>query len=248
MSVNFLRGGAGHKFFRPAALIALIMFLSGCESVQGFVTELTANRSAPRIDHGVGPKLAPAQLPRYRVGRFFTFDDGRRETVLAAKGEVLTWRKNRFSTAVAYRNFLIPPMSWETRTRKSRSRITARPRMLWPLRVGNDQRFELTQVIEAKGDARLEGGKTRIEFKRAWRCVVERTERLTVPAGTFDTYRISCFRYRPGTTNWRQTRIYHYAPKIGHFVSREDVYAARRGRRIQLTEAGFGSRLVPPSR
>ena len=87
-----------------------------------------------------------------------------------------------------------------------------------------------------------------MEFKRSWRCVVERTERLTVPAGTFDTYQISCFRYRPGTTAWRQTRIYHYAPKIGHFVSREDVYAARPGRRIQLIEAGFSSKAATISR
>jgi hypothetical protein len=224
------------------------MSLAGCARVQGFVAELTADRSVPRVDHRVGPKLAPARLPRYRVGRFFTFDDGRRETVLRAKGEMLTWRKSRSSTAGAYRNFLFPLLSWETRTRKSRSRINARPRMLWPLRVGNDQRFEITQVIEAKGDARLKGGKTRTEIKRSWRCVVERTERLAVPAGTFDTYRISCFRYRPGTAIWRQTRIYHYAPKIGHFVSREDVYAARPGRRIQLTKSGFGSRAGRTSR
>ena len=252
MSVKFLRaalrGGVGQKLCRPVALIVVVLSFTGCARVQGFVAELTANRSVPRVDHRVGPKLAPAQLPRYAVGRSFTFDDGRRETVLKAKGERLTWRKNRFSTAVAYRNFLIPPLSWETRTRKSRSRITTQPRMLWPLRVGNDQRFEITQVIEAKGGARFKGGKPRTEIKRSWRCVVERTERLAVPAGTFDTYRISCFRYRPGTTTWRQTRIYHYAPKIGHFVSREDVYAARPGRRIQLTKAGFISKAVPPSR
>jgi hypothetical protein len=132
------RGGLNLNLFRAAALLAVVAFPTGCESVQGFVSKLTAIPSEPRIDRNVGPKLAPAQLPRYRVGRFFTFDDGRRETVLRSKGEVLTWRKNRFSTAVVYRNFLIPPMSWETRTRKSRSQITARPRMLWPLRVGND--------------------------------------------------------------------------------------------------------------
>jgi len=252
MSVKFLRPGprgrADQKLGRPAVLIAVIGFPTGCEGVRGLVAELTANRSEPRVNHRVGPKLAPAPLPRYGVGRSFTFGDGRRETVLGAEGEVLTWRKNRFSTAVAYRNFLIPPLSWETRNRRSRSRITAAARMLWPLRVGNDQRFELTQVIEAKGDARLRGGKTRIEFKRSWRCVVERMERLTVPAGTFDTYRIACFRFRPGGTTWRQTRIYHYAPKIGHFVSRQDVYAARPGRRIQLTEAGFDSRAAPTTR
>lgn len=243
-----LRGGVGQKPCRPVALIVVILSFTGCAEVQGIVTELTADRSTPQVDHRVGPKLAPAPLPHYAVGRSFTFDDGRRETVLSANGEVLRWRKNRFSTAFAYRNFLIPVISWETRSRKSSSRVTARPRMLWPLRVGNDQRFEITQVVVAKGGARFKGGKTRTEFKRSWRCVVERTERLTVPAGTFDTYRISCFRYRPGTAIWRQTRIYHYAPKIGHFVSREDVYAARPSRRIRLTKAGYSSVAVPAFR
>lgn len=42
----------------------------------------------------------------------------------------------------------------------------------------------------------------------------------------------------PGATIWWQTQIYHTAPEIGHFVSREDVYAARPGRRIRLTKAG----------
>lgn len=236
------------KFFHLALLIPVVTALAGCETVQGYVAEWTGSRSEPRVNRRVGPELAPAPLPRYAVGRSFAFDDGRRETVLRVRGELLTWRKNRFSTAVAYRNFLIPSLSWESRTRKSRSRITAPARMLWPLRVGNDQRFEVTQIVEAKGDARPRGGKARSEFKHSWRCVVERTERLTVPAGTFDTYRISCFRYRPGTTIWRQTRIYHYAPRVGHFISRQDIYASRPGRRIKLTKSSLDRTTVPRSR
>ncbi len=241
-------GRSGLKFFRLALLIPVVTALAGCETVQDYVAELTENRSEPRINYRVGPKLAPAPLPRYAVGQSFAFDDGRRETVLRVRGEFPTWRKNRYSTAVAYRNFLLPSLSWESRTRKSRSRITAPARMLWPLRVGNDQRFEVTQIVEAKGDARPRGGKARSAFKHSWRCVVERTERLTVPAGTFDTYRISCFRYRPGTTVWRQTRIYHYAPRVGHFISRRDIYASRPGRRIKLTKSSLDRTAVPRSR
>lgn len=230
---------------RFLTVLLIAVFLTGCQNVENYVAEFTRKPTEPRINHNVGPKLAPAPLPRYVVGESFRFDDGRQETVLAIDGELVTWRKNRFSTAVGYPNFLIPSLSWQTRTRKSRIQLDAQPGMLWPLRVGNDQRFNMTQVVEAKGDARLSGGETRIELKRSWRCVVERTETVTVPAGTFDTYRISCFRYEAGTDNWRQTRIFHYAPKIAHFVSREDIYASRPGRRIRLSAAGFNSTVLP---
>ncbi len=236
------------KAGRLPALLAAAVLLAGCQNVQDYVAKFAGNPTEPRFERNVGPKLAPAPLPRYRVGEAFSFDDGRRETVLAVKGEFVTWRKNRFSTAAGYRNFLLPSLSWETRTRKSRVRLDAPPGTLWPLRVGNDRRFSMTQVIEAKGNSRLTGGKTRIEFKRNWRCAVERTETVTVPAGTFDTYRIACFRYQPGTGDWRQTRIFHYAPKIGHFVARQDIYASRPGRRIRLTAAGFNSTVLSRAR
>lgn len=230
-------------------LMALLtaVILTGCENIKGYVAELTRSQSEPKVEYNVGPKLAPAPLPRYAVGEAFSFDDGRRETVLKIDGETVTWRKSRSATAVATRNFLIPPLSWQTATRKSQSQISAGTNLLWPLRVGNDQRFDIAQVIEAKGAARLSGGETRIAFNRSWRCVVERTQTIAVPAGTFDTFRIACFRYRAGTDNWRQTRIYHYAPKIGHFVAREDIYASRPGRRIRLSAAGFDSTVLPRS-
>ena len=107
------------KFFHLALLISVVTVLAGCETVQDYVAEWTGSRSEPRLNYRVGPKLAPAPLPRYAVGRSFAFDDGRQETVLRVTGEFLTWRKNRFSTAVAYRNFLIPSLSWESRTRRA---------------------------------------------------------------------------------------------------------------------------------
>jgi hypothetical protein len=233
---------------RVMALAAIIL-ITGCAKVDNYIKDLNLNlggpTTAPKITPHVGPRLSPAPLPRYVAGESFTYDDGRRETVLRTKGKTVTWRLNRRTTATTYRNFVIPRLSWESRSRQGRSQSSAKPGMLWPLRVGNDRRFNTTRIIQKKQSGKATGQNPTNESKRDWRCAVERTETITVPAGTFDTFRIACFRTRPDTYNWRQTRIYHYAPKLGHFVSRQDIYAGREGSRIQLTAAGFDSRALP---
>ncbi len=223
------------QLLKTTGVLLAVLSLSACDTLETYVSDITGSGSKLRAAQTAGPKLAPAPLPRYRPGSVYAFDDGRKETVLRADGEWVRWRKNRHTTAVTYRNFLIPTMSWETRRRLSRASVTASSRALWPLRVGNRVRFDVTQVVEAKGTHKLRGGQTRRTYRHSWDCAVERTERVTVPAGTFDTFKITCSRYRPGTDVWRQTRVFHYAPRLGHFIARADTYARGEKRRIQLT-------------
>ncbi len=192
-----------------------------------------------------GPKLAPAELPQYAAGESFIFSDGRRETVLDIKGEAVTWRDQYGNRITRYKNFLIPPLTWESRTRKSTAVTDASPQWLWPLTVGRDGAFDFRQAIVRKNGGSGETASPRRELARSWRCSVDQTEKIQVIAGTFDAYRVSCFRFRLGTDEWRQTRTYYYAPKVGHYILREDHYAGRPSRRTELVSYGFNSTVLP---
>mgnify|MGYP007017144063 CR=1 FL=1 len=211
-----------------AAIFLLVGSLTACEK-----GGLLAKKGAQFLEGG--PPVQNNALPTYDVGEAFTYDDGRTDVVIARRGDKVTWRTGNGVIQKGYRNFLIPFFEWQNRTSRSRSQITAKPNMLWPLATGKEQSFEVKQTVTSND------GLTSNEFEQSWQCVVEGTEKITVPAGTFDTYRISCFRYLPGTSFWRQTRTFNYAPAVGHYVMREDTYASLPSRRRELVSAGFSS-------
>lgn len=231
-------------FYALAASIALLAVGFGGGS---YVTEMRTEWRAQIVQTAIdaGPKLAPAALPRYAVGESFAFSDGRRETVLKTKGMAVTWRDHYGNTITRLNNFLIPPLAWESRTRKSTAETNVSPEWLWPLTVGGDGEFDFRQAIERKNGKLGSKLPSRRELARSWRCSVEQTEKVKVMAGTFDAYRVSCFRYRLGTEEWRQTRTYYYAPAVGHYILREDHYASRPSRRIELVSHGFNSTVLP---
>ena len=216
------------KIMGVAAVFLLMGSLTACEK-GGFLAQ-----KGPQFLEG-GPAIENNALPTYDVGEAFTYDDGRTDVVIAVRGDKVTWRTANGVIQKGYRNFLIPFFEWQNRTRRSRARITAKPDMLWPLATGKEQSFEVKQTITSND------GLTTAEIEQSWQCIVDGTEKITVPAGTFDTYRISCFRYLPGTRFWRQTRTFNYAPAIGHYVMREDTYATGPSRRRELVSAGFSS-------
>lgn len=55
-------------------------------------------------------------------------------------------------------------------------------------------------------------------YKQSWQCRVGDLEAVTVPAGTFETYKISCSRYQG--TAWQQGYNWYYSPQVGHYVKR----------------------------
>jgi hypothetical protein len=74
---------------------------------------------------------------------------------------------------------------------------------------------------------------------------VKGTERVSVTAGTFDSYVISCKRYSDDGRTWRATRRFYYAPDLGHYVIREDNYRNRSNKKRQLVSYGFNSTVLP---
>lgn len=112
---------------------------------------------------------------------------------------------------------------------------------LWPLKVGNKVDFPVTFGFAA--------AKTEAEGKRAWKVTergrmtftVRRQERVTVPAGTFDTFVIHRVRnftlVAPPRRRIAVERVSWYAPSLGYVV-RQTTQNMRVSRRGQLTPAG----------
>ena len=223
--------GLGRRLSTLTLGLAVVLAMGGCtqmERLQGMMI-----KTGPKINFDSGPKLPPAQLPRYKVGDSFTYDDGRTETVIAVNGDTITWRNDKGVVRTGYRNFLIPYLAWQNSTRRMHAKTDAAPDILWPLVVGNDDSFHVKRTVERND------GTSKNEYLQNWRCVVEGTQVVTVPAGTFDTYKISCFRTVSMDFYWRQTLTYYFAPEVGHYVLRKNVSKSRASRRRALVSHGI---------
>lgn len=227
--MNFFTG----FFSKPLlfATLGTLLLAGGCAQMPGVAKEATPFHT--------GPQMTAENLPDYVVGESFIFDDGRTDTVIEIDGEKITWRDDRGIIRWIHRNFLLPDIAWQNRTRRSSSTTTADAKMLWPLQVGASGRFDYKQSVDANDAS------THNEYKQSWQCLVEGTLSLDVPAGTFNVFKIPCYRYLDGTSFWRQTRTFYYAPEVGHYVKRTDTYASRPSRQRELVSYGFNSTALP---
>jgi hypothetical protein len=227
--MNFL-----NKFVNKHLLLAglgSLLFVGGCQQMGGGIKQATP--------FNTGPQMAAENLPDYAIGMSFIFDDGRTDTVIEVNDQTITWRDDRGIIRWIHRNFLLPDIGWQNRTRRSSSLTTADAGMLWPLEIGTNARFDFKQSVDAND------GSTHHEYKQSWQCIVEGTLSLDVPAGTYNVFKIPCYRYLEGTSLWRQTRTFYYAPEINHYVKRTDTYASRPSRERQLVSFGFNSTALP---
>ncbi len=185
------------------------------------------------------PELPAAALPEYAVGEYFAFDDGRSAVVTAVSNQQVTWHYNNGATSTGYRNFILPALTWQRNGSRGKATSSAPADMLWPLATGKRGQYQSRQVITRNDQANA------TQLSRQWYCSVEGTKRVSVPAGSFDTYVIACERYSSTGQSWRATRRYYYAPDLGHYVIREDQYRNRPGRVRQLVAYGFNSTFLP---
>ncbi len=205
-------------FLKSSPVLAALLLLSGCVTTRDFFppsgTALTG--------------MQPAQIPEHGVGDKVYFSNGRREWVIAEKGDDVVWRRTGNRTYTRSSNFLIPDREWESETRLSKHLMDLDPELLWPLKRGNEARYrvQVSYLDKATGSQSF--------YDRVWDCEVDGAETLSVFAGTFDTYRITCKRYSLKGRMY-QRRVWHYAPEIGHFVSRWDDYAGKRTSSLEMT-------------
>lgn len=157
---------------------------------------------------------APVLLPSYAKGTWYAFNDGSREVVVESTSDTVIWQDEKGRLETRYRNPVLPRLSWP----RGETRVLAEPDALWPLKPGNTVQFrELRNEFDVT--RRLTQSKARM-----WRCNVQNMVVLDTEAGSFETYPISCELRSSGSTNrLLGTRLWYYAPEVGHYVRREKV-------------------------
>lgn len=230
--MNIKRSMGTRQTAQKWAASAVFILLQGCAA-----SSLMPS-SQPTIEFPKGPALPAAALPEFVVGESFTYNDGQSETVIAVRGDAVTWRSDQGVIRTRSRSFFLPVLSWQNSARRSQTVMTGDVRKMWPLKTGVSYRFDERQIAEDND------GTNNREYKRSWQCTVKGTEQVNVPAGSYDTYRIECYRYTYESSFWRQTRVYNFAPNLGYYVARDDTYASRPSGRRELVSAGFDSRVL----
>lgn len=179
-----------------------------------FYIFVVASMSFAPLARAEGPSV---QLPDYSLGDAFLFDNGMTEIVVGTNNDQITWQIGDQLSVTAYRNFILPRLQWESRNGANRlwsgsSAFSVKPDLLWPLVSGSNTSFNSTDTERDETTGREQ------TYKQSWQCRVGDLKAVTVPAGTFDTYKISCSRYQG--TEWRQGYNWYYSPQVGHYVKR----------------------------
>lgn len=148
---------------------------------------------------------------RYMVGDTFTFDNPQETwTVVAIEGERVIWRSDRGDEQVTGHDPLMPALEWKFVGQGGGRRVFSDINgSLFPLKKGN----LLTYTSNVENWKLKDGLRDRPQsWQYNWSCNVAGTEKMEVPAGAFDTYKIVCGRYKPSELE------FFYAPRIGYFV------------------------------
>lgn len=153
-------------------------------------------------------------LPSYAKGSWYAYNDGSRDIVVEVNGETIVWQDEKGRLETRYRNPILPRLNWP----RGETKVLADPDALWPLMPGKTVHFhEMRSEFDL--NRRLTGSKARV-----WRCSVQETTLLDTEAGSFETFPISCeVRSRGGANKLLGSRLWHYAPEVGHYVRREKI-------------------------
>jgi hypothetical protein len=186
-----------------------------------------------------GNRLPSAPLPAYRQGTTFVYSDGAWEIVVANSAGQVTWRDHRGYVSSGSADFTRRRTQWQTRTRQGTRQFEARKDLwvrqktsLWPLQAGNAAAYTETGIWQRKGEPEN-------TYRANWACEVVGTERVSVMAGEFDTWKIECKRYAGGRVSaksrLREIKTWHYAPEIGHYVlATRRYYTGKAPERLEL--------------
>ncbi len=169
-------------------------------------------------------------LPLYNVGDAYIWSNGQVETVARVAGNKLFWRGDDGTRYTADRNFLIPPASWAGPSGSGEAYARVDTRASWPLKAGTPLVFDVDN-----------GGNL-----QKWMCSIDRSERVSVPAGRFDVVALACERNPAPAGEWVR-REWLYAPAVRHYVARIDILAGGGRRRMELVGIRPGAEDWPPA-
>lgn len=177
------------------------------------------------VGQSVQPEtMAAAPLPRYQDGTTFVYSDGTWEQVTGVEGGQVRWVSQQGNSSAGSADFIYPRSQWENASRKGTRRFVEERGLfgggkstLWPLALGNSASF--VEYGETTGGTGISPANN---YDNYYRCSVDGAEAVTVGAGTFDSWRITCIRYSDNSAAARKRpweyRTWYYAPTINHWV------------------------------
>ncbi len=179
-------------------------------------------------------------LPQYQVGTKFVYSDGSWERVVSVNPDSVEWVNNKGYQYKGTPDFTYKPFQQKrksqtlNRTFAHTSYLFTEPTTtLWPLAEGNETRFE--EFTEKVTKRSLK------ESDNFWRCSVKGAEQISVVAGTFDTWKITCARY---SNRWkypsaksREYKTWYYAPDVQHWVLQVRDFTNRRPTKTKILVA-----------
>ena len=187
-----------HMF--PLFVLGVMLFVTGCSTVR--------NPGEPIAD------LPPAPLPSPLPGDHYLFDDGHIERVQRIAADGVHWQLGGGDThQIADADYTIPPYEWESPEGIARQTVNSPDPSIWPIVTGKTARHQALLAVRGNG--------TTTTYAHDWRCRVGDSERLTLPAGQFDTQAVTCVR-RSDSGYHGHAQTWYHAPAIGHWVRKLD--------------------------
>ena len=182
----------------------VVLSLAGCESLSGILGSSTENQPLQTAE-----KKDQTQRPIFGVGDRYRFDNPEITwEVTAVHGERVYWQSAGGDEQVTSTNPLLPAFAWQSARRGSGQRIISNQAGdIFPLKVGARMTFRSTVSTD----------KPPFGWEFEWSCDVVGKERVTVPAGEFDSFRVQC-----GRQGSRELSFY-YVPEIGHYARMEAI-------------------------
>lgn len=183
-----------------------------------------------------GP-MPPAPLPRYALGDQFFFSDGHSELVVGVQNGTIQWQDDLGNRWTGSADFTLPPTQRQTQAFSEKVSHNGKPTEMWPLRPNSSGSTAATHEVTGTLSKRTDT----IHSNR--RCSVDGTEKVTVEAGPFLTYRIFCDRYALGS--WEQRSTIWYAPELGHPIRFRDRYKRFSGSDYDLVAVALSLEAIP---
>lgn len=197
------------KLIIAASALAL---LAGCQTANPIApntySDLPEGILEPAIEEtAVAAVMAPAPRPELETGVTLTWGRSTYQwqvRLISTAGGYETWEHLDGSWQWTHADFISPLVAWSGPSDSGTRTNDGDMEPLFPLRVGKEAKVSYTGVSKISPDG-FEG--TRL-------CRVLGQENITVPAGTFDTFKILCLNGRNIENPWRY-QYYYYAPELG---------------------------------